>query len=299
KLRHPDDDDVLRARRRLEPQREVQGEVGDERRLSGIERQRREDRLEVAREVLLDRVAAARGKIGDALDADAVLPQCRHELVAPAGVDAGQELARAGAHGVEDADHEVLVEVVRADGEEFHALEQRNLVVARFGEDAPVELQPAQLAVEQRDGHRAQWTGSGWQARSNMRATLDGGRCSMFSIIATLWAARWYPIRGAAARMNFVRISSRTSSPPPAKPRGIEVARVNVRPSDRRITTRAPRGFVDREKSSGRRSPPATARPAMSRAVCSGRRSRPDLPNAVFAAVQPKTAACSRLARRN
>jgi hypothetical protein len=47
-----------------------------------------------------------------------------------------------------DPDLEELVEIAREDGEESSAVEQRVALVARFVEDAGVELQPGQLAVE-------------------------------------------------------------------------------------------------------------------------------------------------------
>jgi hypothetical protein len=46
------------------------------------------------------------------------------------------------------AHHVEFVEVVGGDGQEFHALEQRMRVVACLCEDAAVEPQPAQLAIE-------------------------------------------------------------------------------------------------------------------------------------------------------
>jgi len=50
-----------------------------------------------------------------------------------------------------DANHQEFVEVVRADAEELDAVEQRDRLVLRFAEDAAVELQPAQFAVEERN----------------------------------------------------------------------------------------------------------------------------------------------------
>ena len=52
-------------------------------------------------------------------------------------------LAQAG-----DADLEELVEVAREDGQELDPLEQRVALVARLVQDAGVELEPRQLAVE-------------------------------------------------------------------------------------------------------------------------------------------------------
>ena len=50
------------------------------------------------------------------------------------------------------ADHEELVQVRAEDGEELHALEQRHARILRLLEHAPVELEPGQLAVDERVG---------------------------------------------------------------------------------------------------------------------------------------------------
>ncbi len=47
-----------------------------------------------------------------------------------------------------DADHEELVEVGLEDGQELEAFQERHGRVLGLFEDAPVELQPAQLAVD-------------------------------------------------------------------------------------------------------------------------------------------------------
>ena len=66
------------------------------------------------------------------------------EAVRAAGVDPGVDLVvHAG-----DADHEELVEVGDEDGEELHPLHQRQRLVAGELEDAVVELEPGQLAVD-------------------------------------------------------------------------------------------------------------------------------------------------------
>src|SRR5262245_58679375 len=46
------------------------------------------------------------------------------------------------------ANHEELVEIAADDRKEFHALEQRMCVVGRLCQDALVEFQPAQFAVD-------------------------------------------------------------------------------------------------------------------------------------------------------
>src|SRR5947208_2672919 len=107
----------------------------------------------------------------DALDANGFLLQRGQQLVAQTGIHRLQESVRAPADGVEllgarlampgdvrgdqvadlpDADHQELVEIVRADAEELHPLEKRHVGILRFTEDAPVELEPTQLAIEER-----------------------------------------------------------------------------------------------------------------------------------------------------
>jgi hypothetical protein len=48
-----------------------------------------------------------------------------------------------------DADHEEFVEVVRRDRQEAQLLEQRMAEVPRLFQDAAVELQPGQLAIDE------------------------------------------------------------------------------------------------------------------------------------------------------
>src|SRR5947207_3341955 len=48
-----------------------------------------------------------------------------------------------------NADHEELIEVVRADRQKPHAFEQWMGVVTSFLEHTPVELQPGQLAIDE------------------------------------------------------------------------------------------------------------------------------------------------------
>ena len=50
------------------------------------------------------------------------------------------------------ADHEELVQVGAEDGQEFDPLQQRGRLVQRLFQDAPVELQPAQFAIEIENG---------------------------------------------------------------------------------------------------------------------------------------------------
>ena len=44
--------------------------------------------------------------------------------------------------------HEELVEVRGEDGEELHPLEQRRALIERFRQHTPVELEPAQVAID-------------------------------------------------------------------------------------------------------------------------------------------------------
>ena len=48
-----------------------------------------------------------------------------------------------------DADHEELVEIRSGDGQKLQPFKQRNLIIGRLGKDSLVELQPAQLAIDE------------------------------------------------------------------------------------------------------------------------------------------------------
>src|SRR5437867_4221753 len=172
-LRNLDQYHVGLAALRLQLQREVERQVGDEREwMPRIDRQRRQDRLDVAREVLLDGHAILFREVGHALDADPFLLQSREKLVDQAAVPLIEKNSRTLADFLEllalpgdragfgdfrrqkvadlaHADHEELVEVVRKDAQELHALEQRDVGVFRLAEDAGVEFEPAQFTVEQ------------------------------------------------------------------------------------------------------------------------------------------------------
>jgi hypothetical protein len=70
---------------------------------------------------------------------------------------------------VGDADHVELVQVRAEDREELHSLEQRVTLVERLVEDPAVELQPAQLAIDEQrmichrsDGRRRASTSLGF-----------------------------------------------------------------------------------------------------------------------------------------
>ena len=76
---------------------------------------------------------------------DAVDLVLREHLVGPGGPgDAGVDLL----HQAADPDHEELVQVGGEDGEELEPLEQGDAVVLGLVEDAAVELQPGEFAVD-------------------------------------------------------------------------------------------------------------------------------------------------------
>ena len=87
--------------------------------------------------------------------------------VGRAGDLAGLDLlAQAG-----DADLEELVEVAGEDRQELHPLEERVALVARLVQDAGVELEPRQLAVQVREGRlRAGRATRAWRDRGYGRA---------------------------------------------------------------------------------------------------------------------------------
>ncbi len=155
----------------IEHQSEVQRQVRQEREgMAGVDGQRCEDRLEILHEVLFEHGPVLLAELRDLLDDDPFFLQGRQELIAEARLHPFEELEGAAADGIEllevhlrashvrrdqiadltDPDHEELVEVVRADAEELHPFEQRNVGVLRFSENPLVEGEPAQLPIEQR-----------------------------------------------------------------------------------------------------------------------------------------------------
>ena len=155
-------------------QRDREAEIGDEReRVRRIDRERREHREDVAQEIVLEpgavglleacrprpaRCSAPRAPRAARASAPADRSpgsrpprRCASSCsdgVSPSGLlvgDAGAHLAlEAG-----DADHEEFVEVVGRDRQEAHPLEQRMGGVLGLLQDAPVEMQPGQLAVDE------------------------------------------------------------------------------------------------------------------------------------------------------
>src|ERR1700686_1882790 len=107
-----------------------------------IDGQRREDRLEMVAEVVLDEDAILLAELGDLFDAKVLLAQLRQQILAETAVHRFQQRSRTIADRVElfrsvhrlaidargdqisnlaDTNHEELVEIVRTDAEEFHA----------------------------------------------------------------------------------------------------------------------------------------------------------------------------------
>ena len=159
--------------------------------MARVDRERREDREDLVEEALAERlVVLGDGRVVDELDAlgrerpadvdedrrvvgdevEDALAGGRQLLVGGAPVGRAGDLAgldllaQAG-----DADLEELVEVAGEDGQELDPLEQRVALVARLVEDAGVELEPRQLAVEVRE--RSPWRAARGAARG------DDGTC--------------------------------------------------------------------------------------------------------------------------
>src|SRR5262245_33815438 len=142
-------------------------------RMPGIDRERRDDRVEDAPEIVLEERAllgrrllrpddrdALRGEEGlDLLQEAPVL--LVHQLVDPSHDGAerggGGETVRAGRRvpraelslEPRDAHHEELVEIGAEDGEELHALQQGHDGILSLLEDAGVELEPGELAIDE------------------------------------------------------------------------------------------------------------------------------------------------------
>ena len=154
--------------------RQVHAQVRDVReRMARVERQRRQHREDVVLEVLREPGVDRRRVVGRLEEVDALGGQQRPQRLAPArgllvdlrqraradgrqlligGLAVDRDLLDAGAELLQDgrdAHHEELVEVGAGDGEELDALEQRVRRILRLRQDALVERQPAQLAVDE------------------------------------------------------------------------------------------------------------------------------------------------------
>ena len=183
--------------------REVLAQVRDERkRMARIERQRRQHRADLAREIAGQMLADLRRPLVALEQRDLLRRQELAQLVPDRGLIL-EHLPGALPHRVElllgvvavrrdvldflaellqrrrDANHEELVEVRAGDAEELHPLEQRVRLVARLREHALVELQPAQLAIDVE------------------RRVLQVGRFELAERVRH--AARAAPVPGAAA----------------------------------------------------------------------------------------------------
>ena len=99
-------------------------------------------------EFFVEEVVLVRGHFEDAL-ADGGEGASGGEAGGVRGVAA----AAAHEHEAADADLEELVEVGRGDGEEFDAFEEGKVIAEGFVEDALVEFQPGEFAVEEGSGH--------------------------------------------------------------------------------------------------------------------------------------------------
>jgi hypothetical protein len=158
--------------------REREAQVGDEREgMAGVHRQGREHRVDVLPEVAAERLPLPAVQLGPAEhrhprfvaepgaqeaapgigDGAVHLPRRaadQRELLAGGapvqreGVHAGRLLPLQPA----DALLEELVQVRRRDGQEADPLQERDALVQRLGEHAPVEVQQPQLAVEVQRG---------------------------------------------------------------------------------------------------------------------------------------------------
>ena len=141
--------------------------------MRGINGQRREHGPDLREVILLQPDQILRAEFVHVEEPDAVLRQFRHDLFAPADVLfvhqfmhallnrlkslGGRQPVHALTHQVAfdlllDGGHphlEELVEIGAEDGKKLHALQQRHLRIARLGKHPAVELQPAQLAIQE------------------------------------------------------------------------------------------------------------------------------------------------------
>ena len=149
-------------------------------RMARVERQRRQHRADRRVEVLLEEDVYLRRVVLPLEKVDVLFGQQRLQL-APSTTEVVEHLAgrvpdrlhpfldlqtvgRDGVHAgpplaeqAGETHHVELVEVVRGDGEELHALEQRLGAVARLRQHARVERQPAQFAVDVQRGIAEVW----------------------------------------------------------------------------------------------------------------------------------------------
>ena len=167
---------MLAAALRFDRHRHIETEVGDERKgMAGIDRQRRQHRRDGITKVLAEPGLLFAAEVAKVLNQDTVRPQLRQQTVIETAIEIGEQFARADAHrrhllgrqqavrrllrdaGIDqiarrpDADHEELVEIARAEGQEAQPLQQRHLGILGLRQDTAVVVEAAQLAVQQRD----------------------------------------------------------------------------------------------------------------------------------------------------
>ena len=169
-------------------------------RRGGAQRDRRQEREHLSLDPLRDRPELARRAVLERADADARGGECRSELLLPQRVLLGLEpddrftdlrerlrrrapvrsLARdTGACLLPELGHahrEELVEVRRDDRAELDPVEQRQARVGREAEDAPIEVEPGQLAVEELPSSRP-WRRPRPQRRDVRPSFLGPGHC--------------------------------------------------------------------------------------------------------------------------
>ena len=158
--------------REAQRHQQVERQVGDEReRMRRIHRQRRYQREDVLVIVCPDRGLLFLGQFGERSDADLLSAQITDQRLEDLALLAAElrhddpalvqllarrttvdtELVHAGADlllQAADPLHEELVHVGGGDRQELDPFKQRRATVARLVQDAEVELQPGQLAVE-------------------------------------------------------------------------------------------------------------------------------------------------------
>jgi hypothetical protein len=138
----------------------------------GVNRERRQDRENAVQEILIEPGTLVLGDLRAIDKNDALMQQVVAQfaparlLVAGQGrhrlVDAGELLRRRQAVGAlggdagpdltaqaRHPDHEELVEIVGRNRQKTQALQQRVARILRLLQDAPVEVQPGQLAIDE------------------------------------------------------------------------------------------------------------------------------------------------------
>src|SRR2546421_540412 len=129
--------------------------------MAWIEAERRQGGGDVAVEVIAALAFLLFIELFPAQQVNALLRQRRHQHLAETArllldqtdddlAQPAEHLTPCGGPALEDADalHEELVEVRGKDGEELEAFQQRRAFIERLVEDAAIELQPAEIAVE-------------------------------------------------------------------------------------------------------------------------------------------------------